>query len=277
MNTITGFTKVFYKNYLVEYGRSITVSSGNTTASRMCDLDRSTRWQSSGSDDTTQESIVIQFDYAQTIDRICLLNFNWKEYTIKYDNSGWTNFTNVHSVKDDAAVTGISSTTNTSDSRYYEFDSVTTSQIQILIDKTIVANAQKYIYELYIGAEIGTFVLDISCSPNSFDFTPSIKKEMLLEKSNGGMIKIDRADKFRGELDLKQVYESTDLAIIYEMFDYGEVAFYPCGADTHYTTERGWRMVDFYHVIVSGDLDSNFNVGRDKSLGQDFKFKLMEL
>lgn len=278
MNTITGFAKIFYKNFLIDYTNSVTVSSGTTTANYIKDLDRETRWLSSGSDDLTQESIVIQFDYPQTIDRIALLNFNFKKYTIKYDNSGWTNFANVYTRKTDTTpVTGISETTNTENARYYEFDSVTTSQIQILIDETVIANAEKYLYELYIGQEIGTFNLDIACSPNSFDVTQSVKKSQLLEKSNGGMIKLDRADKFRAELTLKQVYESNDLEIIYTMFDYGEVAIYPGGADTHYTLERGWRMQDIYHVIVDGDLQANFSVGRDKNIGQDFKIKLFEL
>lgn len=277
MSTITGFAKVFYKNFLVDQGNSVTVSSGSTTAKYIKDLDRETRWLSSGSDDLTQESIVVAFDYPQTIDRIMLLNFNFKKYTIKYDNSGWVDFANVYTTKDGAVSSAISETTNTESARYYEFTPVTTSQIQILVDTTQIANAQKYLYELYIGEEIGTFKLDIACSPNSFDASPSVKKSQLLEKSNGGMIKLDRADKFRGELSLTQVFESTDLAIIYEMLDFGEVAIYPCGADTHYTLERGWRMLDLYHVIVDGDLTSNFNVGRDKTLGQDFKFKLMEL
>ncbi len=276
-NTITGFTKVFYKNFLVDQGNSITVSSRATTANYIKDLDRATRWLSSGSDDLTQESIVIAFDYPQTIDRIMLLNFNFKKYTIKYDNSGWTNFSNVYTTKTGNVASAISETTNADNARYYEFTPVTTSQIQILVDETIVADAEKYLYELYIGEEIGTFKLDVACLPNSFDFTSSFKKSQLLEKSNAGMIKIDRADKMRGELDLKQVYEATDLAIIYEMLDFGEVAIYPCGADTHYTTERGWRMQDLYHVIIDADQDSNFSVGRDKTLGQDFKIKMMEL
>lgn len=277
-NTITGFAKVFYKNFLVDQGNSVTVSSGSTTANYIKDLDRATRWMSSGSDDVTQESIVIAFDYPQTIDRIMLLNFNFKKYTIKYDNSGWQNFTNVYSkITDVSPTTGISATTNSENARYYEFTPVTTSQIQILIDETIVANSEKWLYELYVGEEIGTFKLDVACVPNSFDITSSYKKSQLLEKSNGGVIKIERTDKFRGELTLTQVYESTDLAIVYEMLDFGEVAIYPCGADTHYTLERGWRMQDLYHVVVDGDQDSNFNVGRDKNVGQDFKFKLMEL
>jgi hypothetical protein len=277
-NTITGNFKAFYKNYLVQYGQSIAVSSGSTTAANMYDFDRSTRWLSSGSSDVIQESIVISFDSAQTINRICLLNTNFKKFTIKYDNAGWQNFTNVYSKKtDNSPVTGISITTNSDIARYFEFDSVTTSSIQILIDTTITANAEKYLYELYIGYEIGTFISDLAATPNDYKPMASYKRAQYLEKSNGGLIKIERANKYQAKVNLKQIWDAADIVILQTMFDYGEFAIYPCGAYDQYTTERGWRIQDLYHVLIKGDEESEFDIGRDKNLGQNFKFDLLEL
>jgi len=278
-NTITGMMKISYKNYLIDYANAITVSSGSTTAANMYDLDRNTRWLSSGSSDAVQESIVVTFDYEQTIDRIMLLNTNFKNFTIKYWNgSAWTNFTNVYSKKTDSSpVTGISITTNSDIARYFEFDSVTTTGIQILINTTIVANAEKYIYELYIGKEIGTFIADLTSKPNDYNVMSSYKRAQYLEKSNGGVIKIERADKYQAKVNLKQIWDSEDLIILQTMFDYGECLIYPCGAYDQYTYERGWRIQDAYHVLVKGDEQSDFDIGRDKNIGQNFKFDLLEL
>lgn len=277
-NTITGMMKAFYKNYLVQYGQATTVSTGTTTAAYLYDFDRSTRWISSGSNDSTQESITINFESSQTINRICLLNTNFKNFTIKYDNSGWQNFTNVYSKKSDLTpVTGIAVTTNSDIARYFEFDSVTTSAIQILINTTITANAEKYLYELYIGLEIGTFISDLACSPNDYKPISSYKRAQYLEKSNGGLIKLERADKYQAKVNLKQIWDSADIVILQTMFDYGEFAIYPCGAYEQYTTERGWRIQDFYHVLIKGDEPSEFDIGREKTLGQNYKFDLLEL
>lgn len=277
MSTITGNFKVFYKNYLVDYGNAITVLSGSTSVSNMYDFDRNTRWASSGSNDTTTEYIEIEFETSQSINRIMLLNMNWKEFTIQYDNAGWQNFTNVYSYKSDSPASSINITTNSDVARYFEFDAVTTSKIRIEILKTITANQEKYLYELYIGKEIGTFIDDITSKPNDYGAIASYKRAQYLEKSNGGLIKIERADKYQAKVNLKQIWDTNDLTILQSMFDLGEVAIYPCGAYPQYALERGWRIQDVYHVMIKGDEQSEFDVGRDKTLGQNFKFDLLEL
>lgn len=278
-NTITGYMKAFYKNFLIDYSNAITVSSGSTTVANIYDLDRSTRWLSSGSDDLTTEYIEITFDSSQTINRIMILNCNWKQFQIKYDLAGvYTDFTNVYSKKTDTSpVSLISVTTNSDVARYFEFDSVTTTKVRFYIDKTIVANAEKYAYEIYVGYEIGTFIADLTSKPNDYSVTNSYKRAQYLEKSNGGMIKIERADKYQAKVNLKQIWDSTDLIILQTMFDYGECVIYPCGAYDQYTYERGWRIQDAYHVLVKGDETSDFDIGRDKNIGQNFKLDLMEL
>lgn len=276
MSTITGNIKILYKNFLIDYANLITVSTGTTSSSYIKDLDRSTKWISSGSDDSTQEFIEVEFDTEQDISRIILMNFNWKQFQIKYDSSGWQNFTNVYSYKTDTAQSSINITNNSSDGRYFEFDSVNTKKIRFYIDKTITADAEKYIYEIYIGSEIGTFIDDITSKPSDFQATASVKLSQYIQKSNGGVIKIDKSDKFKATANLKQISETTDLGIIHNMYDFGEFAIYLCGGDG-YTLERGWRLKDLYHVIIKGDEPSDFDIGRVSSVGQNFKFDLLEI
>lgn len=278
-NTITGMFKVFYKNSIIDYANAVTASSGSATLPNLYDLDRSTRWISSGSNDSTTEYIEFVFDNAQTFNRIAILNCNWKNFQIKYDSGGvYTNFSTVYSKKSDvASASSINITNNTDIARYFEFASVTTTKIRFYIDTTMTTNAEKYVYEIYLGQEIGTFIADLTSKPNDYAVLASYKRAQYLEKSNGGMIKIERADKYRAKANLKQIWDVADLVILQTMYDYGEVAIYPCGAYEQYTTERGWRIQDFYHVLVMGDEPSDFDIGRDKNIGQNFKFDVNEL
>jgi hypothetical protein len=58
------------------------------------------------------------------------------------------------------------------------------------------------------------------------------------------------------------------------MFDLGQFAILPCGAVPY--TQRGMRLVDFYHVVLQGNEQQRFSVGRVENMGLDFNFQLME-
>jgi hypothetical protein len=278
-STITGNIKILRKNFLIDYTNSIALSSGSLLVDHLYDFDRSTRWISSGSDDSTQESIEIEWDLTLSVDRICLLNMNWKQFSIQYWNgSAYVDFANVYSYKTDSPATGITITGNADLARYFEFDQVQTKKIKILIDTTQTVDSEKYIYELYVGSEMGTFIDDLHCKPNQCDLDVSNKNSKYITKSNGGSLKITRSDKVSFKVKIKELWNQTDIQLIQAMHDYGEFAVYPCGAYSGaYTIERGYRIQDLYHVLIKGDEESIFAVGRDKNLGQDFKFDLLEL
>lgn len=275
--SITGMMKVFYQNKLLTEIFSMTVSSGDGSKTNLYDLDRETYWQSSGSNDTTQETIEIVFNATQTINRILLLNHNFKEFKIQYWNgSAYADFAAVYSLKTDSVASKIDYTDNAQTTRYFEFTAVSTTKIKIYATKTIVANAEKYLYELYIGQEIGTFVEDLAGSPNRYTPVPQNYNSQFLKKSNGGMIRFNSANKFSADFALSELWESTDQTIIQTLFSQGQFAFWPCGGDNYYTNEIGWRLSDFYSVVIDGALSAQFAVGRSKTIGINQSFKVYE-
>ena len=277
-NTITGMMKFFYKNFINLYSNTVTVSTGSSSVANLYDNDPTTRWLSSGSSDATTETIIILFTSAQTINRIMALNMNWKNYTVKYSTDGvtYSDFTSVYSLKADTnAASSIVQTTETNSSRYWEFASVSALSIKFTINTTQTANAEKYLYELFIGLEIGTLDNDLACAPNSFRsaFKNGAK---YLDLSNLGKKRFERGKKWYAKVKIKNMWEVADKTIIATLFSQGEFVISPCGADGTVYTDEGWRLQDLYNVIINGELSANFSVGRDTDVGLDQDFELDE-
>ena len=293
-NSITGMLKVFKQNFLFDYANTITTSTGSDYADNMKDLDRALYWVSVGSDDTTTETITIEFTVAAIISRLLLLQGNFKYFNIQYwDGAAWQDFTNVYaegsieggyygagvygeSTYGNAgdALSAIDYEINTFNSMYFEFDEVSTTKVRIEVLKTIVADEQKYLRELYIGEEIGTFLDDLTSAPSSFSPTVSDTNSIYIKKSNGGYIKYQKSDKYVASVEISELYEETDQAIINDMFDEGQFAILPCGAIPY--IQRGWRMSDFYSVIINGNISGEFSVGRVAEMGLVQSFELLE-
>lgn len=291
-NTITGMVKILNTNFLVDQSNTITISTG-TTEDNLYDFDRDTKWQSVGSNDITTETVTVTFTSAQTISRIMLLQMNFDTFNVQYLNgSTWTDFTNVYDETASGSavygtavygtgtygggnvMTGIHFSGNTDTTKYFEFDSVSTTQIRIQINTTITANAEKEMVELYIGTETGTFVEDWFGAPNNNKPIVSNTNALYLKKSNGGMIKYEKSDKFSTNVSLKELLNTADQTIMNTMYDNGEFAILPCGGVPY--VQRGMRLQDFFHVVIEGNLEGEFAIGRDSNIGMNYNFVLWE-
>jgi len=292
-NLITGMMKVLKKNYLITNSNTISVTSGSGTISNIYDLNKATRWQSSGASDIVTEIIEIEFNSAVAINAMAFLNFNWKEFQAFYDSGGaWTEFEGVYSdegfIIGDVYGTGIYGsasygmtdklkyTDNSRDSRYFEFTEVSSlTKIRIETTATQTANQEKSLYELYIGKTIGTFTEDLACYPNSYEAISRYTNNSVLEKSNGGSVRIEKSDKYRSVLSIRELWETNDQELIENMIDEGEFNIYPSGGSGEYTI-NGWRARDMYNVVFVGDLQAQHAVGRDSNIGYNYDFELRE-
>ena len=276
--TITTNVKVFDKNIGLIVGSTITPSSGSSEDT-VFDNDRSSFWISSGSDDATDETLLIVFDESITFDRLIFGKTNCKAFKITYDASP-TSFSNVYT-NDGQSLTGIdynytSDTLDGAEGYFFEFDSVTTDRILITMKKTNTADEEKKVYDIFLGTELGTFIQDITSSPCSFNPLSSVKNQIERIKSNGGSYSIDRSDKYQVEIELFELWEPTDQTLYYSMIDTREITFYPCGGSTNYT-QRGWRIHDWYVCNVFGNESASFAHGRDKNLGINADMVLKEI
>ncbi len=294
-STITGMMKVFKQNYLTTNSVTYSVTSGSGTIENIKDFDRDTKWESSGSDDTTTETIDITFANSVSINRILLLNMNFKEFTIQWFNGvNYVDFDYIYTeqtiaggvygtdeygyskygVGSSTPLSAINETDNNEVSRYYEFDSVSLTKLRITVTKTIVPNAQKFLYELYIGLEMGTFIEDLTSEPNSYLPIVNFTNSMYLQKSNNGEVAIRRGAKYRARVTLTELMEVDDQELVESMYDDGQFAIWPCGGVGH--RKRGWRHQDLYHVIIRGNEEAEYAIGRVEYMGLNHAFDLRE-
>jgi hypothetical protein len=263
--------KVFTDNYLVsDTACTITASDGNVE--NMRDYDRSTRWEG------TDSSWTIEFSSAKSINRIFLQGINWQRFQLRYwDGTAYTAFTGTKSFSQTSGgILFTSLNNNANSSLYFEFDEVSTTKILVTLTLRMSGTGTNYyISEFYAGKEIGTFIDDPASKPNSFEVTSRYFNSSLIELSNGGVVKYDRADKYRAKISMNEVWETADQTLINEMLNADTVAIYPCGGDTSYT-QIGWRLDDFYHIVVNNNQSSTFAIGRDKTLGINQELELLE-
>jgi hypothetical protein len=273
---ITGNAKVFYKNYMYGLAASnVVVSTG--ASDNLVVKNKYRRWFSVGSNDTITETIVVTFPAAKTIDRIALLIMNWKEFNAQYWNgSAYADFAGVISDSSSTPAASLSETTNALDCKYYEVTSVSTTEVKFSITKTITTDSQKYVGNIYIGREIGTFTDDITSEPNKVDAF-LIQGEVYKTPTGLGQYQIlkNAYGKFRAKIKIKRMNESADITIINTMFAEREVGFLLNGGVSGYAA-KGWDMCDFSNCLVKGDIDGNHAIGRDTSMGYNYSVELLE-
>jgi hypothetical protein len=234
---------------------SSTPSAGSSTAQYCLDRNPFTYWYTSGSNDSTTEALTIVFPSSQAISRLLLIDHNFKNYTVKYWNgSAWTDFTTT--VGMDGALSGgkIAETAFADSSSYYEFDSVTTTQIQISITSTQVANADKYLNGCIATTEIGTLAGYPTISPVTVDRNSKIKKTL------SGRYSIQKGDEVAAFSLAFQNYPSAtvynvDIDLMMTLHDM-DIPFltWLCGGrrgSTYFNyTLRGFRLKDVYQMQI---------------------------
>jgi hypothetical protein len=248
---ITGGIKFFEPNFADSKNNpTVTVSTGEPSADFIVDRNKYTYWRSVGSDDTTTEIIQIDLVAPLAINRVFLLDHNFKQYTVIY-GSGPSDFTNVIGVNGVENPTEINETDYAFNSSYYEFDEVTTDRIIIGVTKTQVADQEKYLNSFVVTTELGTF----QGYPNA-----NATKDKKLRKSIllNGRSNIDKSlEVTRFKIDFKNYPPPTpyadDLDLTYSLFDRDDnFLVWLCGGragDPYFKYQlRGWRLEDLIEV-----------------------------
>jgi hypothetical protein len=187
--TINGNFKFFEPSKaLFKNSDTVVASSGVSVQDNLIDFNKTTRWESIGTDDTTTETLTFTFNTPTTISRILLLNHNFMDYTIApttsdyildnnatailddssneiEDDGGTKSFINVVSMLSSTPVDGISETGYTLSNSYYEFTPTYATGFIISCDKAQPSNdvpdQEKYCYRVVpteeVNSNAGTF------------------------------------------------------------------------------------------------------------------------
>lgn len=260
---ITGGIKFFTKSKCLGVdGNTITASSGDASSSYALDRNPVTYWRSVSSTDLITETITITLSASKTFNRLFLIDTNFKDFNIKYElASVWTHFANVVGL--DGSKTNITETAFADTSAYYEFTSVTTQRIQISVLKTQAANAEKYVSQIVLALELGTFVGFPDIANLDFD------RNMRVNKTISGKYSVQKSDENAGfTLNFKRYPSSTDfhpdLDLVMELQDTEDpFLVWLCGGrrGTSYFryTIRGFRLKDLYQMQVTKPLKLEYS------------------
>lgn len=261
--TISGGLKAFTKSRcLLADGASMSASSGDAASDRALDKNVITYWRSVGSSDSVTETLTITFPDDYEINRLFLVDINWKEFTAKYHNgSTYVDFANVIGLDGDPGSSIISETAFSDTTAYYEFDAVTTNSIQITVTKTQTADEEKYLGQVIACKEYGTFLgypkIKIKHSRNERKKV-ALSGRSVIQKSETVMERMDIQLK-----DYPGSY-SVDVALINTLFELDETFIvWACGGrrgSPYFQTEmRGFRLQDVYEVQISADVASSYS------------------
>lgn len=272
--TISNGIKFLTKSYAdIDYDAStVGMTSGSSSRDNMRDRRAWTYTQSLGSNDATTETWTVTFDGSYSISRLILAKNNFKNFNVKYYNgSSYVDFANV--VTKEGTQATVTETANAKTTNYYEFDAVATTAIQLTLNTTQTADAEKTLYELYVGAEVGT----LAGYPA---FRPTFHREQLDKKSIRGRDKFTLLDEqFLCALAFAKYPTAADHAIIQSLWDgWQEFVVYPCGGnvDQFRFPEKGNRLEDFYLVWFQGDFAPNYDQGC-YALGLTYNVQLVEV
>lgn len=258
---INGGVKLFDINYaLFKFGTRAVASSNDDGINSILDVSRYTQWESVGSNDLTTETITVDFSTAKIIDSLFLVDMNFKEFNVKYyDGANYVDFSNVLGVNGAVSAT-INETAYAEDTAYYEFDSVSTTSLQIEVTKTQVADEQKALTQLIATLGIGTFEGFPRVAPDSDrneTKSKTLSRRLIVQKTY---------QTNRIKLTFKTHPYQNDLDIIEELFDREEpFLIWPCGGRTgsqyFKISMMSWRLKDVFNVQLTGRIKNEFEKG----------------
>jgi hypothetical protein len=250
---ILGGIKFFSRSQnLASDGATILASSGDASSIRSIDRNPITYWRSVSSNDLTTETITVTFSESKTIDRLLLVDHNWKAFNVKYFSLGsYVHFSSVFGL--DGSQSNITETTFADNTAYYEFASVATTSIQITITSTQVANAEKYISQIISTLELGTLQGYPRIANLSLDRNARVK-EML----SGRTLTLKSEQSFEVTLEFKDYPArlSSDIDLMQSLYEIEEnFIIWLCGGRRTSTYFKkilpGFRLKDVFQVQTS--------------------------
>lgn len=168
----------FLSQTYLETTTQIVVNSSTITAANLVNPDLTYQYISDSLDtDGTVSSITITFESTQTVDRIALQEMNWKQFNVYYN--GVT--ANAFSLTNPTTTSQFLS--NSATNLYLAVTPVAVTSVTFDVYSTIVANSEKAVGYVYLGANELTF----ERVPNAASYTPlRDPKDVVHELSDGG-------------------------------------------------------------------------------------------
>lgn len=212
-------------------------NSGQDYVNFMRNRNNRSAWMTTGSTDAALTTLNISLGDVKGISNIMLVGHNLKNYTIKY-RQGLGTFLNFS--------TTIAPTNDANSTTYYSFDEVQATEIEIVINGTQVADADKMIKQLIITEMLGQFEGWPQVRNPEFGTNKKVT-QMLSGKSRV----VEMLESFRCTLDVRHWRKAADIALIEQIYFLREGVLMWINSDTptqFFTDVRGYRKEDIFLV-----------------------------
>lgn len=257
----------FYKKNKLDISNEVavlTASQGNDYVDYVRNRSNESAWVTTGSVDADLTSLEVDFVDERDVDFIFLVKHNFKAYTIQYWNgSSYVDFS-----------TPISETTNTLDVTVHSFTKVSTSKIKLIVQGTMTANQDKFLFQ-FIATE---FIAQFDRYPIIRD--PAFDRNLAKTKMLSGKTAVaENVGGFEVTLRLVNTKTAADLAIFESLFFSldGFLVWLSGGDETQFFTRvKGYRKEDVYLMKCSNDYSPEF-VKSLYDFGLDVSMKLVEV
>lgn len=233
--------EILSQNYL-ETTTQAAVNSSTITVQNLLNPDVRYQYVSDAyNNDSLTSSITISFDATTAIDRIALMENNWKKFNAYYNGVTANAFTIT------SPTTTSQWTSNSATNLYLATTQVNVTSVTFDIYSTQVANSEKAVGYVYLGANTLTFPR----TPNASNYTPvKDPKELIHELSDGGTRRHVVQTKWAAKLKFQHITSSfrDSLLAVYETLS--PFVFVPFGTGTSWDGiifEANWMgNFDFY-------------------------------
>lgn len=263
---MTEFPYFFETNKCILDQDDFTASTGVGTVENIADYDRTTYWESIGSNDTTTETIEVQFrtpdgqEENRYIDKVLIINCNFKLFRIY--TSYWNGSTY------DAWVLQNTTSGNTYEHLIVSFTSVNCGKIKIEIDTTIIASEEKTMSDFIATALIyeATMPMDVYEIKND-------QKAVVRRLYSGKAQKVVHYDKWAAKMEFNQITK-TELDALRNIYDnYDSFIIIP---ELYNTAGSYDKPENFYRVIWSSSWEQKYFT-KIKTAGYTLKLSLEEV
>jgi len=272
---ISGGIKFYEENEAsIKKEATATATTNPEYAEYMLTDDLTTRWESGPSDDATVETIEVRFQTVVSINRLFLIEHNFKSVLIEYDAAGmWQIPTHVIGINGDHRFflkTALNQFLTDDSGRYLfcgpelypstycEFDTVVTSKIRLTVEKTQIPNSTKYLTRFVATNEIGTL-----------QGYPAITNLMHTRQTHGlktpsGKFNVNYGKKRCSfDLEFAPCQNQDDLTLIETLFERNSAFMvWLCGGRTGevYFPRKfsGFDLRDLYTMKIVSDLSAGY-------------------
>lgn len=242
----------------------VSASQGNDFVQFIRNRNNRTAWVTTGSVDSDNTTITVDFVDLISIDSILLIKHNFKSYTIKY----WTGLTYTD------FPTTIAPTTNTDGTTFHQFTETFTTKIQITILGTMVVDADKFLYQLIACLSRGQFEGWATIK------APKISRSRIRSKMISGKEVIkEQIESFSVQLQFKVYSNNNDLTIIEGLYgaNTGFLVWISGGDESQFSSRRiGYRKEDIFLMKCTDELEPEWYKGFYTS-GQVVNMSLTEV